>query len=185
MTNKTKKIIINTIIVISLVLILILVVHSIKTIKETQKRQTTESIYEYLTNTYKNTENKSSSPLLGFLNYNFEYINPNLSIQSIVNLNLATNSIMNSTGVDNIYNTVCLCPNCHRYAHSGKMTLYQQYELLNKIRLHISKDNPEYLKKFDEMISPIAENDKYYQTHKEEIDHNFSVLWNGENHKLR
>lgn len=88
-------------------------------------------------------------------------------------------------GIDNIYNTICLCPNCHRYAHSGKMTLYQQYELLNKIRLHISKDNPEYLKKFDEMISPIAENDEYYQTHKEEIDHNFSVLWNGENHKLR
>ena len=88
-------------------------------------------------------------------------------------------------GIDNIYNTICLCPNCHRYVHSGKMTLYQQYELLNKIRLHISKDNPEYLKKFDEMISPIAENDEYYQTHKEEIDHNFSVLWNGENHKLR
>ena len=88
-------------------------------------------------------------------------------------------------GIDNIYNTICLCPNCHRYVHSGKMTLYQKYDLLKKIRTHIIEDNPEYLFKFDKMISPIAENDEYYQAHKEEIDHNFSILWNGENPKLR
>ena len=88
-------------------------------------------------------------------------------------------------GIDNIYNTICLCPNCHRYVHSGKMTLYQKYDLLKKIRTHISEENPEYLTNFDKMISPIAESDEYYKTHKEEIDHNFSILWNGENPKLR
>jgi len=88
-------------------------------------------------------------------------------------------------GIDNIYNTVCLCPNCHRYVHSGKMTLYHKNYLFKKIRNHLFEDNPEYLSKFDEMISPIAETEEYYQEHKDEIDYNFSVLWNDEFPKSR
>lgn len=81
-------------------------------------------------------------------------------------------------GVDNIYNTICLCPNCHRYAHSGKMTLSQKAQLFEIIRKHIEKDNPEYLSKLDKMLSPIAETEEYYEEHKEEIDENFSIEWN-------
>jgi hypothetical protein len=58
-------------------------------------------------------------------------------------------------GIDNIYNTICLCPNCHRYVHSGKMTLYQKYDLLKKIRTHIIEDNPEYLFKKLPIILPL------------------------------
>ena len=85
---------------------------------------------------------------------------------------------LSSGGIDNIYNTVCLCPNCHRYAHSGKMTLSQTAELFNIIRSHIERDNPEYLSKLEKMISPIAETEEYYEEHKKEIDQNFSIEWN-------
>ena len=82
-------------------------------------------------------------------------------------------------GIDNIYNTVCLCPNCHRYAHSGKMTLYQKCQLFETIRKHIEKDNPEYLPRLDRMLSPIAETEEYYLEHKDGVDENFFIEWNG------
>jgi len=88
-------------------------------------------------------------------------------------------------GVDNIYNTVCLCPNCHRYAHSGKMTLYQQHYMFEIIREHITNDNPEYLVQLDKMISPISETAEHYRDHNDEIDHNFSMIWNGDSLKSR
>jgi len=92
---------------------------------------------------------------------------------------------LSAGGVDNIYNTVCLCPNCHRYIHSGKMTLYQQHYMFEIIKNHIANDNPEYLVQLDKMISPIAESDEHYREHKDEIDHNFSILWNGNSLKPR
>lgn len=88
-------------------------------------------------------------------------------------------------GIDNIYNTVCLCPNCHRYVHSKKITLYQRYNLFLKIRKHLEEENPEYISKLDEMISSIAKSEEEYQNNKKFIDDNFAMLWNSENYKLR
>lgn len=80
-------------------------------------------------------------------------------------------------GVDNIYNTICLCPNCHQYAHSGKMTLSQENLMFEVIRNHILKENPEYIHNFNKMISPVAETEDYYDENKDQIDHNFSLWW--------
>ena len=88
-------------------------------------------------------------------------------------------------GIDNIYNTICLCPNCHRDIHSKKVTLNQRYSMFKKILLHIKKDNPEYLPKLEKMLSPIANSEEYYQNHQKEIDGNFEILWNGENSQIK
>lgn len=92
---------------------------------------------------------------------------------------------LNIGGVDNIYNTVCLCPNCHRLIHSKRVTISQQAMLFDKIKSHIEENNPEYLSYFLDMISPNAKDDEYYQTHKNEVDNNFSIFWNGNNYKKR
>lgn len=92
---------------------------------------------------------------------------------------------LNAGGIDNIYNTICLCPGCHRNYHLGKVTNYQKSIMFSKIRQHIIELNPEYLQKFEKMISPIATNDEEYLSNKDVIDNNFSILWNGENPKLR
>lgn len=92
---------------------------------------------------------------------------------------------LNIGGVDNIYNTVCLCPNCHRLIHSKRVTISQQAMLFDKIKSHIEENNPEYLSYFLDMISPNAKDDEYYQTHKNEVDNNFSIFWNGDNYKKR
>ena len=83
-------------------------------------------------------------------------------------------------GIDNIYNNYCLCPNCHRYVHSGKMTYNQKSGLYEVIRKHLKEENPEYLPNFEKMISPITETIEDYEEHKDEIDNNFSVMWNGD-----
>ena len=90
-----------------------------------------------------------------------------------------------SGGIDNIYNTICLCPNCHRYVHSKKVTLYQRYKLFMKIRKHLEEENPEYISKLDDMISSIAKSEEDYENNKEVINDNFAMLWNSENYKLR
>ena len=54
---------------------------------------------------------------------------------------------LNASGIDNIYNTICLCSGCHRNYHLGKITNYQKFILFSKIRQHIIELNPEYLAK--------------------------------------
>ena len=92
---------------------------------------------------------------------------------------------LNKGGIDNLYNTICVCPNCHRDIHSGRVTLAQQYELFRKIREHLIKDNPEYLPMFEKMISTVAETKEEYQEDPEAIDQKFAIMWNGENPKLK
>lgn len=82
-------------------------------------------------------------------------------------------------GIDNIYNTVCLCPSCHRLIHSNRVTLSQQFDLLHNIKIHLVKDNPEYLPEFDILFSPNCFDQEYYEQHKDEIDRNFAIDWNG------
>ena len=88
---------------------------------------------------------------------------------------------LNLGGIDNIYNTVCLCPNCHRLIHSKRVTFSQQAQLFRKIQNYIEEDYPEYLEDFKQMTSPIAKDEEYYKLHKEEIDRNFQIEWNGYN----
>lgn len=92
---------------------------------------------------------------------------------------------LGSGGIDNVYNTVCLCPNCHRNIHSGKVTLSQQFELFEKIKRHLLKDNPEYIDNFEQMISPITESEDYYYAHKDIEDKKFAIFWNGDSTKSR
>lgn len=80
-------------------------------------------------------------------------------------------------GPDNIYNTVCICPNCHDYVHSHVMTNEQQYRLFEVVRRHIEEENPEYLPQFYDLISPIAKDQEDYKNNKERIDSNFERQW--------
>jgi len=80
-------------------------------------------------------------------------------------------------GVDNIYNTVCLCPNCHSIVHSKRITLSQRAGLYEKIRQHLLDDAPEYIDTFDKMISPILQ-DENDNRNLETVNHFFDVQWN-------
>ena len=53
-------------------------------------------------------------------------------------------------GPDQIYNTVCLCPNCHRIAHSTGFRDNEMYLLLSKIEKYLEKEDlsEEYKIKF-------------------------------------
>ena len=56
-------------------------------------------------------------------------------------------------GIDNIYNTVCLCPGCHRKAHyelENDQTETQNI-LFEIVRKHLEEENPEYIEEFDKM----------------------------------
>lgn len=98
-------------------------------------------------------------------------------------------------GPDNIYNTVCLCPNCHTNIHNSKITYNQKYNLLMNIKNNIIKYNPEYLEEFnkffDEILNiyrktldsmkSIEEEKEYYQKHKEQIEELFNIYYIGNN----
>lgn len=57
-------------------------------------------------------------------------------------------------GVDNIYNTVCLCPNCHRIAHTSGFRDNEMYLLMKKIKDYLVKDNlEEYVEKFYQVFN--------------------------------
>ena len=88
-------------------------------------------------------------------------------------------------GPDNIYNTVCICPNCHDYVHSHEITDEEQNRLFEIVRKHIEDENPEYLPAFYDMMSPIAKDDEDYVKNKENIDRNFELQWNDVNIKKR
>lgn len=61
--------------------------------------------------------------------------------------------LLSQGGVDNIYNTVCLCGWCHRKAHYE--FLRNETEIQNKlfeiVRKHLEEETPQYLEEFDEM----------------------------------
>lgn len=98
-------------------------------------------------------------------------------------------------GIDNVYNTTCLCPSCHRKFHSKiPPTFAERGLLLQRVRERILESTPEYLPNFDALFNPNYHNDiglsesdllekykqeeDYYSTHKEEEDQKFLVDWN-------
>ncbi len=88
-------------------------------------------------------------------------------------------------GIDNIYNTVCLCPNCHNAIHTKRVTLSQKAMLFKKIENHLIESNPEYLANYYEMISPIAKDEDDYTSRNDEIDSNFAIMWNQEENNIK
>ena len=92
-------------------------------------------------------------------------------------------------GIDNLYNTTCLCPSCHTRIHNylrlrkkinlgvefddsvmGEFMTSSQYGgLLKKVRERIMKSTPEYIPNFDKLFNPNYHEDKDL-TEKELID---------------
>ena len=100
-------------------------------------------------------------------------------------------------GIDNVYNTVCLCGTCHDIMHSNIPFTYEQtWKMLKTVRKNISKTKPHYLIKFDELFDPeynyhynnefneeklleqYKKEEDYYNMHKEEEDKKFLMMWN-------
>ena len=100
-------------------------------------------------------------------------------------------------GIDNVYNTVCLCGKCHKKIH-GKIpfTYEQKWKMLMNVRKNIEKSTPFYLKNFDRLFNPnynaiynnnlseeeqlkkYEEEQKYYLEHKTEEDEKFLTEYN-------
>ena len=96
---------------------------------------------------------------------------------------------LSAGGIDNIYNTVCLCGNCHNRMHSKfPPTMYEMGKLLEKVRERIKNTTPYYLQKFDRLFNPnynalygdddYDKESLYYENNKEREDRNFLVEWN-------
>lgn len=95
-----------------------------------------------------------------------------------------------NNGVDNVYNTVCLCGNCHNRIHSKvPPTMFEIGWMLQKVRERIIKTTPFYLQNFDRLFNPnynflygsidnYDEEMRYYENNKENEDRNFLVEWN-------
>lgn len=95
-----------------------------------------------------------------------------------------------NNGVDNVYNTVCLCGNCHNRIHSKvPPTMFEIGWMLQRVRERVIKTTPFYLQKFDRLFNPnynflygsIDNYDEemiYYENNKENEDRNFLVEWN-------
>ena len=77
---------------------------------------------------------------------------------------------LSAGGIDNVYNTVCLCGNCHNRLNSK------------------FPPTPYYLQKFDRLFNPnynalygdddYDKESLYYENNKEREDRNFLVEWN-------
>ena len=137
MEKKTKKIIIKVLIAICVVAFIALIIYTIVTVNKINNRREKEGILSYLNETYKNTKIPSNSPIYGFLNYNFESIDSNPSIDELINTNITINSKMNSVGVDNIYKSVYGVSksnyvNNPRYISNPKTNCYYYQNKLNK-----------------------------------------------------
>ncbi len=95
-----------------------------------------------------------------------------------------------NNGVDNVYNTVCLCGNCHNRIHSKvPPTMFEIGWMLQRVRERIIKTTPFYLQNFDRLFNPnynflygsidnYDEEMRYYENNKENEDRNFLVEWN-------
>ena len=104
---------------------------------------------------------------------------------------------LSDNGIDNVYNTVCLCPNCHKRMHSNiPFTSELKWKMLMNVRKNLEKSTPYYVKNFDRLFNPYynyiynnnlsdvelleqyKKEDEYYKEHKEEEDRNFITEWN-------
>lgn len=67
---------------------------------------------------------------------------------------------ISQNGPDNIYNTICLCTDCHTIIHLEPelVTKNVKSKLLLKLKKHILEDTPEYLEQFNELF--MSYNDK-------------------------
>ena len=95
-----------------------------------------------------------------------------------------------NNGVDNVYNTVCLCGNCHNRIHSKvPPTMFEIAWMLQRVRKRVIKTTPFYLQNFDRLFNPnynflygsidnYDEEMRYYENNKESEDRNFLVEWN-------
>lgn len=95
-----------------------------------------------------------------------------------------------NNGVDNVYNTVCLCGNCHNRIHSKvPPTMFEIGWMLQRVRERVIKTTPFYLQNFDRLFNPnynflygsidnYDEEKRYYENNKENEDRNFLVEWN-------
>lgn len=95
-----------------------------------------------------------------------------------------------NNGVDNVYNTVCLCGNCHNRIHSKvPPTMFEIGWMLQRVRERVIKTTPFYLQNFDRLFNPnynflygsidnYGEEMRYYENNKENEDRNFLVEWN-------
>lgn len=95
-----------------------------------------------------------------------------------------------NNGVDNVYNTVCLCGNCHNRIHSKvPPTMFEIGWMLQRVRERVIKTTPFYLQNFDRLFNPnynflygsidnYDEEMRYYENNKENEDRNFLVEWN-------
>ena len=78
-------------------------------------------------------------------------------------------------GPDDIYNTVCLCLDCHRSIHNNRVTNFQNFMLIQKIKNHIMLRAPEYLSKFEKTLS-FKEN-RYLEL-IDQVDENIELIEN-------
>lgn len=95
-----------------------------------------------------------------------------------------------NNSVDNVYNTVCLCGNCHNRIHSKvPPTMFEIGWMLQRVRERVIKTTPFYLQNFDRLFNPnynflygsidnYDEEMRYYENNKENEDRNFLVEWN-------
>lgn len=100
-------------------------------------------------------------------------------------------------GIDNIYNTVCLCGNCHKRMHSNiPFTFSLKWKMLMNVRTNLKNTTPYYVKNFDRLFNPYynslyhndltddellkqyQEEEKYYTENKEKEDKKFLLSWN-------
>lgn len=80
---------------------------------------------------------------------------------------------ISENGPDDIYNTVCLCLDCHRSIHNNRVTNFQNYMLIQKIKSHIMLRTPELLPKFEKTLS-FKEN-RYLES-IDQIDENIKLI---------
>lgn len=143
MENKSKNLLIKSILIISAVIFLVIIIYFYISFKKTKEETNRERVFTYLTTTYKNDTLSSKSPLLGLLNYNFEEVPNTLSIDALIKSNLMASSKMNEIGVDNIYNDICGMSkneymNKSNYLLNGNTNCYYRKNVLNE---NINCDN--------------------------------------------
>ena len=83
-------------------------------------------------------------------------------------------------GADNIYNTVCICPSCHAYFHSGKAEPIDKYRLFMITKEHITQEDPEYLPQFNELL-----NKMFRPEEQEKYNEFYTYEWNYVNFKTK
>lgn len=104
--KKNNNLIVKIILILCGLLFIGMMIYFYIEYSQTKDKTYKENIYSYLNNKYNNEYDKTKSPILGLLNYNFNEISTTLSIDSLIYTNLMSNSIMNDIGVNNIYKSL-------------------------------------------------------------------------------